>query len=63
MMLVSIAPGFLFEPCRVRVYACSKGSKLRTRMADVKFDQVPDKFDVQDLQRRPLAFIAGTEVA
>lgn len=63
MMLVSVQPG---EHCRVRVYACASGSKLRTRRADVKFNHTPDRTDVLDLQRNPerfLALVTQNEVA
>lgn len=61
MMLVSITPGPVGEPCAVRVYSCAKGSRLKTKMADVRFDQVPNKWEVMDLARRPLAFIEAAD--
>lgn len=51
MMLVSMTGT---DPCHVRVYSCAKGSKLRQRMLDVKFNRPPDKMEVADLQRSPL---------
>lgn len=59
MVLVSMTP--LAEQdgvrqCMVRVYACARGSKMRTRMLEAKFNRTPDAFEVGDLQRRPQAY-------
>lgn len=60
MTLVSITPG---EPSAVRVYACAKGSRLRVRVASVKFNRTPNLWEVSDLRKRPQAFIDAADVA
>jgi hypothetical protein len=55
MTLVSITPG---EPCQVRVYVCARGSLLRNRLIDVKFNQTPSEGEIADMRKRPEGYLA-----
>lgn len=55
MILLSVTP----TTKRVRVYSCARGSLVRTRLMDEKFNMVPSAEQLEELRKRPHAFIAS----